>query len=485
MDADVVAVPADAERPAAPATRCAPTVDALDDDDRDRLFADRRHERHDERRRRSTTSPAAADVAAELRHVDARRRRLRRRRPRRAERPRTASPASRPPTASSSTRTSGCSPRSTRAPCSTATRRSPGGPTPSTPSTSTCCTRDGDVDELERRPTTPTTCRAGPAACRCGSAWRPTAPTAYTEAVETTLRVAREGAALVARRAAPRAAAGAGAVGRAVPPHRAGTPPTYQAWSDEQLATPAVVRHADGVAGRDRAALVHREPADDRRRPRRRSSPASPTDAARWLTPIAPICVDRRRALRGHDGRRARASSPAAGWRSPTGSSTAVGTGDRRRRRPTIDATDCLVTPGLVNTHHHLFQNLTRAYPPMTDKPLFGWLQSLYPLWRGARHRGAPTCRRGSAWPSWRCRGCTTSTDHLYLHPRGAGDLLGAEIDAARDLGVRFHPTRGSMSLSREGRRPAARRRRGRRRRHPRRQRGRRRTATTTARTGR
>ena len=46
-----------------------------------------------------------------------------------------------------------------------------------------------------------------------------------------------------------------------------------------------------------------------------------------------------------------------------------------------IDATDCLVMPGLVNTHHHIFQNLTRAYPPMTDKPLFGWLQSLYPLW--------------------------------------------------------------------------------------------------------
>ncbi len=51
----------------------------------------------------------------------------------------------------------------------------------------------------------------------------------------------------------------------------------------------------------------------------------------------------------------------------------------------TIDASDCLVTPGLINTHHHLFQNLTRAYPPMTDKPLFGWLQSLYPLWRGDR----------------------------------------------------------------------------------------------------
>ena len=112
-----------------------------------------------------------------------------------------------------------------------------------------------------------------------------------------------------------------------------------------------------------------------------------------------------------------------------------------------LDATDCLVTPGLVNTHHHLFQNLTRAYPPMTDKPLFGWLQSLYPLWRALDTEAAYL----SAWvglAELALSGCTTSTDHLYLHPHGAGDLLAAEIEAAVDLGVRFHPTRGSMSLS-------------------------------------
>ena len=80
----------------------------------------------------------------------------------------------------------------------------------------------------------------------------------------------------------------------------------------------------------------------------------------------------------------------AGGWVAITGGLVERASAPGRRRRPTdtIDATDCLVTPGLVNTHHHLFQNLTRAYPPMTDKPLFGWLQSLYPLWRGARHRG-------------------------------------------------------------------------------------------------
>jgi len=113
----------------------------------------------------------------------------------------------------------------------------------------------------------------------------------------------------------------------------------------------------------------------------------------------------------------------------------------------TIDAAGGLVTPGLVNTHHHLYQNLTRAFPAMTTAPLFGWLQTLYPLWRGLDEEAAHV----SAWvglAELALSGCTTSTDHLYVHPRGAGDLLSAEIAAARDLGVRFHPTRGSMSLS-------------------------------------
>jgi cytosine/adenosine deaminase-related metal-dependent hydrolase len=112
-----------------------------------------------------------------------------------------------------------------------------------------------------------------------------------------------------------------------------------------------------------------------------------------------------------------------------------------------IDATDCLVTPGLVNTHHHIYQNLTRAYPPMTASPLFGWLQSLYPLW-AAIDDEAVHVSAFVGLAELALSGCTTSTDHLYLHPRGAGDLLGAEIAAARELGMRFHPTRGSMSLS-------------------------------------
>ncbi len=112
-----------------------------------------------------------------------------------------------------------------------------------------------------------------------------------------------------------------------------------------------------------------------------------------------------------------------------------------------LDATDCLVTPGLINTHHHLYQNLTRAYPLMTDKPLFGWLQSLYPLW-AAIDEESVYASTFVGLAELALSGCTTSTDHLYLHPRGAGDLLSAEIAAARELGVRFHPTRGSMSLS-------------------------------------
>jgi 8-oxoguanine deaminase len=138
----------------------------------------------------------------------------------------------------------------------------------------------------------------------------------------------------------------------------------------------------------------------------------------------------------------------AGGWVAITdGFVSSLGTGPPPPAKETLDAADCLVTPGLVNTHHHLFQNLTRAHPVMTDKPLFGWLRSLYPRWRGLDTEAAYL----SAWvglAELALSGCTTSSDHLYVHPRGAGDLLAAEIDAARDLGMRFHPTRGSMSLS-------------------------------------
>ena len=138
----------------------------------------------------------------------------------------------------------------------------------------------------------------------------------------------------------------------------------------------------------------------------------------------------------------------AGGWVAVTdGLVEAVGDGPAPHAELVIDATDCLVTPGLVNSHHHIYQNLTRAYPPMTDMPLFGWLKALYPLWAALDTESVYV----STWvglAELALAGCTTSTDHLYLHPHGAGDLLTAEIEAATDIGIRFHPTRGSMSLS-------------------------------------
>ncbi|MGH1490057.1 MAG: 8-oxoguanine deaminase [Acidimicrobiales bacterium] len=114
----------------------------------------------------------------------------------------------------------------------------------------------------------------------------------------------------------------------------------------------------------------------------------------------------------------------------------------------TISAADCLVTPGLINTHHHLFQNLTRAYGPMTTAPLFGWLESLYPTWTANIDEEAVNVAAWVGLAELALSGCTTSSDHHYLHPARAGDLLSAEIEAAIDLGMRFHPTYGSMSLS-------------------------------------
>ncbi|WP_250279177.1 8-oxoguanine deaminase [Frankia sp. Cppng1_Ct_nod] len=115
--------------------------------------------------------------------------------------------------------------------------------------------------------------------------------------------------------------------------------------------------------------------------------------------------------------------------------------------RRTLEATGCLVTPGLVNTHHHIFQNLTRSFAPALSATLFHWLRTLYPRWARLDEEAAHV----SAYvglTELALGGCTTTTDHLYVHPRGGGDLISAEIAAARTLGMRFHPTRGSMSLS-------------------------------------
>lgn len=111
-----------------------------------------------------------------------------------------------------------------------------------------------------------------------------------------------------------------------------------------------------------------------------------------------------------------------------------------------VDAVGCVVTPGLVNTHHHLYQSLTRALPGATNASLFGWLQRLYPIW--ARYRPEDVfaaVQLGLA--ELALSGCTLSSDHHYLFPDGV--TLDDTIHAAAGIGVRFHATRGSMSVGR------------------------------------
>jgi cytosine/adenosine deaminase-related metal-dependent hydrolase len=107
-----------------------------------------------------------------------------------------------------------------------------------------------------------------------------------------------------------------------------------------------------------------------------------------------------------------------------------------------------VVLPGLVNTHHHLPQVLTRNVPRVQEAPLFRWLSELYEVWRGLDATAVEAAARvGLA--ELLLTGCTTTSDHLYLFPRGQERLIDAEILAARELGIRFQPTRGSMSRGR------------------------------------
>ncbi|MFI2560693.1 8-oxoguanine deaminase [Nocardia farcinica] len=111
---------------------------------------------------------------------------------------------------------------------------------------------------------------------------------------------------------------------------------------------------------------------------------------------------------------------------------------------PRIDGRGCLLTPGLVNTHHHLYQWITRGIA--ADATLFEWLRTLYPIWAGIDEDTVRVAATGALAALART-GCTTTADHHYLFPRTGGDLLGAEIAAAAAVGVRFHACRGSMDL--------------------------------------
>jgi cytosine/adenosine deaminase-related metal-dependent hydrolase len=111
-----------------------------------------------------------------------------------------------------------------------------------------------------------------------------------------------------------------------------------------------------------------------------------------------------------------------------------------------IDATGMVVLPGLINTHHHLYQSLTRALPDAQDAKLFDWLRTLYPIWAGLSGEAVYVSAL-VALSELVLSGCTTVADHLYLYPNDS--QIDDEIRAAQELGVRFHASRGSMSLGR------------------------------------
>jgi 8-oxoguanine deaminase len=125
---------------------------------------------------------------------------------------------------------------------------------------------------------------------------------------------------------------------------------------------------------------------------------------------------------------------------------TAGDSGRPPRADRTIDATHLVALPGMVNTHHHLYQTLTRAYAPAANAELFDWLRTLYPIWS----RLDEECIEVAALAGMAelmLSGCTTTADHHYVFPRGCENLIDAQIAAAKRIGIRFHATRGSMSV--------------------------------------
>lgn len=119
---------------------------------------------------------------------------------------------------------------------------------------------------------------------------------------------------------------------------------------------------------------------------------------------------------------------------------------DRPAEARLIDGRNRVVYPGFVNTHHHLYQTLTRNIPRIQNAKLFDWLVGLYEIWRELDEEAVEISTRVGVGELL-LSGCTTTTDHFYVFPRGArAELIDAEIETARAMGIRFHPTRGSMS---------------------------------------
>ncbi|GAA1557299.1 8-oxoguanine deaminase [Brevibacterium picturae] len=121
-------------------------------------------------------------------------------------------------------------------------------------------------------------------------------------------------------------------------------------------------------------------------------------------------------------------------------------TGGRQAVAEVVDASQHVITPGLINSHHHFYQTLTRAWAPVADLPLFGWLTNLYPVWARLTPKAlelATTVAMAELLES----GCTTAADHHYLFPTGMDDAIDIQVDVTRRLGMRAMLTRGSMSL--------------------------------------
>lgn len=112
-----------------------------------------------------------------------------------------------------------------------------------------------------------------------------------------------------------------------------------------------------------------------------------------------------------------------------------------------LDARGGIVLPGMVNTHHHMYQNLARAYTPIASLPLLPWLAGLTPLWRGLTADDLHTATR-VALVELMLSGCTTTSDHHYVFPRGSSGLIDAQFAAAAELGIRFHGARGGMDTA-------------------------------------
>ena len=111
-----------------------------------------------------------------------------------------------------------------------------------------------------------------------------------------------------------------------------------------------------------------------------------------------------------------------------------------------FDAREHVVLPGLINTHHHFYQTLTRAWAPVVNQPLFPWLKTLYPVWARLTPEKLALASK-VALAELLLSGCTTAADHHYLFPEGLENAIDIQVDSVRELGMRAMLTRGSMSL--------------------------------------